>query len=119
MPKAISDLKKDQWLFAECISKLLAFTYLTYHGQDVKLRLDDFNRPDKKGHMTNSRHYERCAGDILLDVNGEYVTDSHHPIYIVMGTYWETLHPRARWGGKFRSVDGNHFSIASPDLKRA
>jgi len=69
--------------------------------------------------MIGSRHYERCAGDILLDVNGVYIEDSFHPVYIVMGKFWESLHIRARWGGRFRKVDGNHFSIGSIDGKRA
>jgi hypothetical protein len=119
-----SQLKKDQQLFAKCISELLHFVYTSDWNKkmgfkSVELRLDDFNRPDKRGHMINSRHYERCAGDILLDVDGKYIEDSFHPVYLQMAKFWEGLHPRCRWGGRFRKADGNHFSIASPDLLRA
>lgn len=119
-----SQLIKDQRLFADCIAQLLWFVRTTDWNKKmgfkrVELRLDDFNRPDKRGHMVNSRHYERCAGDILLDVEGKYIEDSFHPVYLEMGKFWEKLHPRCRWGGRFRKVDGNHFSIASPDLLRA
>jgi len=121
MAKKPSQELLDQQLFAHCISRLLNFVYENdwKEYKSVELRLDDFNRPDKKGHMIGSRHYERCAGDILLDVNGVYIEDSFHPVYIVMGKFWESLHIRARWGGRFRKVDGNHFSIGSIDGKRA
>lgn len=119
-----SQLLLDQQLFARCIAKLLHFTYTTDWNKQlgfksVELRLDDFNRPDKKGHMVGSRHFERCAGDILLDVNGKYIEESHHPVYVAMGKFWESLDTRCRWGGRFRKVDGNHFSIASIDNLRA
>lgn len=121
--KPASQLKQDQWAFAEGIGKLLTFVRINNWAvlgyQQIKVRLGDFNRPDKHGHMNNSRHYEMCAGDIILDVNGEYITDSHHPVYVEMGRFWESLDKRFRWGGRFREVDGNHFSIASPDGKRA
>jgi len=122
---------QDQQLFMRCISQLLHFVYSTDWSklgyEDVQLRTGDFHRPDKKGHMVGSRHYDRCAADILLDVDGVmderidgvWITNSFHPIYIRMGQFWEKLDPRARWGGRFRRVDGNHFSIASIDGLRA
>lgn len=118
--KVPSQLKRDQWLFAWGMAELLHFiTTNNWKPDIVQVRLADFYRPDKKGHMVNSRHYEMCAGDVILDVNGEYVEDSFHPVYVKMGEFWEHLGPRFRWGGRFRPADGNHFSVASPDGLRA
>lgn len=45
-----------------------------------------------------------------LDGDGEdddYVenTEAHRPL----GTYWESLHPSFRWGGRYN--DGNHYEV--------
>ena len=126
-----SQLILDQQLFMRCMAKLLNFVYTTdwkkLGYEDIQLRAGDFHRPDGKGHMKESRHYDRCAADILLDVDGVmdkqidniWIVDSRHPVYVKMGVFWESLNPRCRWGGRFRKVDGNHFSIGSIDGLRA
>lgn len=54
-----------------------------------------------------SVHQDRLAMDVNLFRDGVYLSDteSHKPL----GEYWESLHPLARWGGKFK--DGNHYSV--------
>jgi hypothetical protein len=115
--KSVSKIKLEQWLFMRCMSQLMNYvygtdwTYLNSSYKKVELRCGDFHRPDRKGHMSQSQHYDRSAGDVILDVNNEYIEDSFHPIYLKMGEFWEKLDPRCRWGGRFRPADGNHFSI--------
>jgi len=64
--------------------------------------------------MRDSLHYSRLAIDLNLFVrtprrNWEYVTDSNHSVWIDLGTFWESLDPLCRWGGRF--ADANHVSI--------
>ena len=55
----------------------------------------------------NSLHCDRLAIDLNLFKDGRFLgsTEDHRRL----GEYWESLHPLARWGGRFN--DGNHYSI--------
>jgi hypothetical protein len=57
--------------------------------------------------IRNSLHVDRLAVDLNLFRGGRFLTstEDHRPL----GEYWESLHPLARWGGRFN--DGNHYSI--------
>ena len=57
--------------------------------------------------ILNSLHRERLAGDLNLFKNGQFAM--HDKDYEPFGTYWESLHPSNRWGGRFS--DGNHFEM--------
>ena len=62
----------------------------------------------KKGTgIANSLHIDRLAVDLNLFRDGIFLTDgaAHKPL----GEYWESLHPLARWGGRFN--DANHYSL--------
>ena len=61
-------------------------------------------------HMKGSLHHLKLADDYNLFVNGRYIRSSTNPAYVQLGTYWESLHPLCRWGGRFS--DANHFSIS-------
>jgi len=54
-----------------------------------------------------SAHKQRLAIDLNLFKGGAFLegTDAHTEL----GTWWESQHPLARWGGRFR--DGNHYSF--------
>lgn len=60
------------------------------------------------GHK-HSMHKVRLAQDLNLKLEGVYIKDSEHPVYLELGEFWESLHPDARWGGRFG--DANHFSF--------
>lgn len=62
-------------------------------------------------HMAGSLHYLGLAQDWNLFVGGEY-KKSDCPEWQAAGAKWESLHSLARWGGRFETVDLNHFSIA-------
>lgn len=59
--------------------------------------------------FSNSLHPDRLAIDINLFRKGVFLetTEAHTEF----GEYWESLHELARWGGRFRKPDGNHYSI--------
>ncbi len=61
-----------------------------------------------KSKTMNSNHLRRLAIDLNFILDGKlcYARDVLGPI----GEYWESLHPKNRWGGNFRSfVDMPHF----------
>lgn len=60
-------------------------------------------------HAPNSLHYLGLATDAQLFVKGEHITRSDDPAWVEAGEHWESLHPLARWGGRFD--DGNHLSV--------
>jgi hypothetical protein len=61
------------------------------------------------GHMKNSNHYIRLAQDLNLFKESTYISVSDD--YKSLGKYWKSLNPLNRWGGDFKSKDGNHFSM--------
>ena len=120
-------LREKQSLFVVCLTKLLAFGHskgyeFTLGEAGVtnprKMRLEGVlcwgpyeRRPPLEDgqHMVGSLHYQRLAIDINLFVDGKYIRSGQHPAYVELGTYWESLHPLCRWGGRFS--DANHFSL--------
>jgi hypothetical protein len=63
--------------------------------------------------IQNSVHCLSLAIDLNLFKNGVYLssTEDHR----VLGEYWKTLDPLARWGGDFK--DGNHYSLEHNGVK--
>lgn len=60
--------------------------------------------------IKNSLHCQKLAIDInLFTKEGDYLTqkDAYEPI----GEFWESLHPKNRWGGRFKRVDCVHFEM--------
>jgi len=55
-----------------------------------------------------SNHLKRCAIDLNFFINGKIIWDKE--TLSPVGKYWESLNPKNRWGGNFRSlVDCPHF----------
>lgn len=106
---------KEQKQFTKCLAELILWAYTELK---VELTLGDgYRDPRLHGEFgtklgygaSKSVHKLRLAMDLNLFVDGKYITDSSHPMYIKLGEYWETCHPLARWGGRFK--DANHFSF--------
>ena len=55
----------------------------------------------------NSNHLKRCAIDLNFFRDGKLVYDV--PTLKPVGEYWQSLHPKNRWGGLWRFVDIPHF----------
>jgi D-alanyl-D-alanine carboxypeptidase len=68
--------------------------------------------------IVHSLHMERLAIDLNIFVKGIYQADDSTGCYKALGEWWKTLGPMYRWGGDFKLVDLDHFSI-SPDGVRA
>lgn len=55
-----------------------------------------------------SNHLKRCAIDLNFFKDGKLVWDKQ--MLAPLGQYWESLNPKNRWGGNFKSlVDVPHF----------
>ena len=55
-----------------------------------------------------SNHLKRCAIDLNFFKNGQLIWDKQQLAPLCQ--YWESLNPKNRWGGNFKSlVDVPHF----------
>lgn len=113
-------LRQQQSEFARLVAKLIEFAYA--NGMELTFG-ECWRTPEqaalnaKKGSgISSSLHTERLAIDVNLFVAGVFIDASEG--HKRLGEYWESLHPRCRWGGRFKRPDGNHYSF-SPDGVRA
>lgn len=124
IPASISDPKTyraRQPLFAYLIASHILWLYAS--GYEVTCA--DFYSTvvcGGAGHMANSQHAARMAADLNIFkagrwMDGRYADDKSD--WEKIGAAWEALHPLCRWGGRFKQVDLNHFSLVSADGKRA
>lgn len=104
-------LREARVAFTSCIGKLIAFVdnidgleCALDEGMDRKTARDPTS-----DHMLHSNHDIGLAQDVILYRDGKWLQQTED--YRQMGLYWESLHPLARWGGKFTHADGNHFSF--------
>lgn len=109
------DLSSAQALFASLVGMLLRFVDGQAH---IRVTLGEAWRSPATSALyakaglgiTNSLHGERLAIDLNVFVDGEY--SNFIGDYAVLGEYWKTLHPLARWGGDFAKADPDHFSLS-------
>ena len=100
--------------FTYCIGKLIEFANSRGYGLTFG---DAWDQDHDGGHMRNSVHYKRLAVDFNLFVKDEetgdwtWVTNGRDPNWLALGTFWENISDHARWGGRFRQGDANHFSF--------
>lgn len=108
-------INKHQIEFTKNISILIQYAeYL-----DIKLTfghayrdLETQKRMVKTGKSKTlkSNHLRRLAVDFNFFINGKLTYDKFKLQYL--GDYWESLHPKNRWGGNFKSfIDTPHFEM--------
>lgn len=112
--KEVMTLGQKQRLFSRLIARLILWAY--ENGYEVTFG-DAYRDPRVHGSMgvkgsyseASSSHKERLAVDLNLFKDGVFLTRSedHAPL----GAFWKSLHPDCRWGGDFKSPDGNHYSM--------
>ena len=107
-------LGNKQRYFTRLVGLLIEYAY----QQGYELTFGDAFRDErvhgkvgeKKSYSSaGSVHKERLAVDFNLFKDGQYLTSSeaHKPL----GDFWKSLDPMCRWGGDFKSPDGNHYSF--------
>lgn len=62
-------------------------------------------------HKLSSYHHDGLAFDLLLYVNGLYVSDGSRPEWKMAGDHWKGLDAECTWGGDFPTPDANHLSL--------
>ncbi len=95
------DILKTQNEFVRAIALLILFAC----QKGYAITFGDTTARD--GHKKDSLHYKRCAIDLNLFRDGKYLNKTED--HAELGKFWESLHPRCRWGGRFN--DGNHYEM--------
>jgi len=113
-------LGEKQELFFHLLPRLIDYI----HSEGYEIRGGDLFRDsrvfgypgEKKGYgHSKSCHKLRLAIDLNLFKDNKYLTETedHRPI----GEWWENLHPLCRWGGRFKTPDGNHYSLEHEGMR--
>lgn len=101
--------------FSMCVAELIL--YASTQGYEIAIdeateRLTE--KDTTSDHRPNSLHHIGLAVDLLLYLNGVYLTDSVQ--YLFLGRFWKELGVKKglplTWGGDFKHPDGNHFSLS-------
>lgn len=100
--------------FLPLVAKLIDFAY----AQGYELSAGECYRTPEQAALNaqhgsgiaNSLHILRLAIDLQLFKDGEYLTNPS--AYQFLGEFWEKLDPECAWGGRFKSVDADHFSLS-------
>jgi len=109
-------LHQRQVLHVQLTAKLIEFAvskgYALTWGETFRTALQAAANAASGAGIAHSLHTQRLAVDFqAFDAAGRYLADDSTGVYSALGTYWETLDPLARWGGRFKTVDLDHFSI--------
>ena len=98
-------LSEKQQTFARNVGLLLGWVY---SHKDWGVSLGEVHRPRvlqylylwaKRSQTLKSKHLDRLAIDLNLFIDGKYITDPEK--YRTLGEFWESLHPKNVWGGRF------------------
>jgi hypothetical protein len=114
-------LSEKQRIFTRNVAKLIKHAYcngieLTF-GEAYRTREQQLiYMQTNKSQTMNSRHLDRLAVDFNFFVNGNLTYDWE--TVKILGDYWETLHPKNRWGGDWNKndikdgwIDAPHFEM--------
>ena len=100
-------LGQNQEKFTQDLAKLL--NHLIDNGYTIRLgevertqAQQDLYIKEGKSKTSNSMHLKRCAADLHIFKNGEWLQ--------TIGDYWESLDKSNKWGGNFKNfIDTPHF----------
>jgi len=120
---AAASLRENRVAFSQYRAILVLWiSEQEYQGKNVEVALDEVTvhsprRALHNGqkiavadavHKHGSFHHQGLAADLLLYVNGKYITDGGHPLWTIIGQKWESLNPLCTSG--IRWQDANHVS---------
>ena len=100
--------------FAKLIQKIESLGYAATEGEGWRTPQQAQWNADHGLGIACSLHIERLAVDVNVFVDGIYQTDDRSGCYTALGAFWKSLGSDHYWGGDFKKVDLDHFSI-SPD----
>lgn len=122
-------LSEKQIIFSKNVAKLIVYAdeclgidltfgeayrtadqqYLYYHG--LTFKNDSIQSTRRSSWTMNSNHLSRLAVDFNFFINGK-LTYKKEDIQ-ELGDYWETLHPKNKWGGNYpkKKEDTPHFEM--------
>lgn len=106
-------LGQNQEKFTQDLVKLLS--YLIDNGYTIRLGEVERTQAQQEIYIkigrsktANSMHLKRCAADLHIFKNGEWLQSKTQLQSI--GDYWESLDENNKWGGNFKSfIDTPHF----------
>lgn len=96
--------------FSVSVARLILRAYQL--GYQITLG-DAYRDPRTTYGHPNSVHRKRLAIDLNLFKDGVYLTNTED--HRILGEWWKSQHPLARWGGDFE--DGNHYSFEWEGMK--
>ena len=110
-------LRKKQAQFAYMVADLIYWCYeqgyeVTFSEAYRDPALAKYYATQGKG-IVNSLHCIRLAIDLNFFKDGNYLDETEQLTPI--GEYWESQ--GGSWGGRFKSKDGNHFSLEHNGVK--
>jgi len=85
---------------------------LYYYGYTLKVKNSvlDLIKGRVKSKTLNSKHLKRLAVDFNFFICGKLTYDKE--TLQCLGDFWESLHPKNRWGGNFKNFkDVPHFEM--------
>ena len=88
----------------------LTMQYLYYYGYKIldKSGVLELVKAKRRSKTLNSKHQKRCAVDFNFFINNK-LTYKKEDVEL-LGTYWESLNEKNKWGGNFTSfTDTPHF----------
>jgi len=109
------NLSSKQRIFTRNIGCLIDYAYsidieLTFGHAWRSLEEQKRLKAEGKSRTLNSKHLDRLAVDFNFFINGKLTYDKHK--LKSLGSYWESLDERNRWGGNFKSfTDTPHFEM--------
>lgn len=106
-------LGEQQRRFLPLVAKLIEYAY----AQGYELTAGELYRTPEQAALNaakgsgiaHSLHTQRLAVDLQLFKDGVYLTDP--AAYRPLGDFWKALDAEACWGGDFKTVDADHFSL--------
>lgn len=106
-------LVAEQWAFLQDVAKLIQFAAssgFTLTGGELYRTPEQQAIYQQKGTTTtaNSFHLKRLAIDFNIFKDGKLISDWQEAK--LLGEFWESLSPKNRWGGHWKTFkDAPHF----------
>ena len=106
-------LGQNQEKFSQDVATLLK--YLIDNGYQIRMGECERTQEQQelyikqgKSKTYNSMHLKKCAIDLHIFQNGEWLQEKAD--LQTIGDYWESLDQENKWGGNFKSfIDTPHF----------